>query len=51
MTVAQALSGEPCTVPIHSEPQGEAIGFGEGGDVYFTISEGVNQPIYRFSKQ
>ncbi len=51
-SIRQAFSGEACTVPVigtPEEPQGEAIAFAVGGPGYFTLSEGVDQPIYRFS--
>ncbi len=47
-TVGEALQGEPCSVPLHGEPQGEAIGFAADGASYFTVSEGVNQPLFHF---
>jgi hypothetical protein len=50
MSVADAMKGEPCPVPLHGEPQGEAIGFAVDDQAYFTISEFPNQPIYRFVK-
>lgn len=36
----------PCSAPLVFEPQGEAIGFTPDGTGYYTISEGVAQPIY-----
>lgn len=51
MTVAEAIQGEPCSVPLHGEPQGEAIGFAADDQAYFTISEFPSQPIYRFVKE
>jgi hypothetical protein len=50
MSVADAMKGEPCSVPLHGEPQGESIGFAADDQAYFTISEFANQPIYRFVK-
>lgn len=47
-TVAQALQGAPCTLFPESEPQGEAVGFSTKGPDFFSISERVNQPIYRY---
>ena len=34
--------------PLQMEPQGEAIAFSPDGHFYYTLSEGVRQPIYRF---
>jgi hypothetical protein len=51
MSIAEALAGEPCVIPIQGEPQGEALGFAVNGSGYFTISEGANQPIYFYAKQ
>jgi hypothetical protein len=39
-SVADALLGEACEVPLAFEPQGEAIGWLHGGDGYMTVSEG-----------
>jgi hypothetical protein len=50
--VGEALAGEPCDVPVvgpPEEPQGETIAFTPGGRGYYTLSEGVFQPIYEFS--
>ncbi|MFO0567199.1 MAG: hypothetical protein U0263_16195 [Polyangiaceae bacterium] len=49
-SVAAALAGEPCPVPVASEPQGEAIGFAADETGYFTLSEGTKQPLYFFAK-
>ena len=51
MTVGVALAGQPCTIPQKSEPQGEAIAFLADGSGYVTVSEGVNQPVWLFTKQ
>ncbi len=47
-SLADALGGAPCEAPSAIEPQGEAIAFNAGTDGYFTVSEGVNPPLYRF---
>lgn len=44
-TVAEALAGTPCNVPVAAEGQGEAVGFLGGGEGYLTIGEGVNAPV------
>ena len=52
-SVAEALAGEPCEVPVvgvPEEPQGEAIGFSPDGESYLTLSEGLDQPIYQYSR-
>ena len=51
MTVADALAGQPCVIPMHSEPQGEALGFAADGKGYYSTSEGANQPLYFYQKQ
>jgi len=45
-----AFDTAPCSVPLVSEPQGEAIGFDAFGFGYFTVSEGLYQPIYYFCR-
>jgi hypothetical protein len=47
-TIAEALERRPCTVPLHREPQGEAIAFSPDGRSYFTVSEGRHPPLYSF---
>jgi hypothetical protein len=49
-TVADAFAAAPCSVPLVGEPQGEGIGFDAFGFGYFTVSEGLHQPIYYFSR-
>ena len=52
-SIAAALAGEPCEVPVvgvPDEPQGEAVGFSADGLSYFTLSEGLDQPIYQYSR-
>lgn len=43
-----AFQGKSLTLPLSSEPQGEAIGFDPNGQGYYTISEGKDPPIYYF---
>lgn len=45
-----AFDSAPCTIPLVSEPQGEAISFDAFGFGYFTLSEGLYQPIYYFAR-
>ncbi|WP_434040832.1 MULTISPECIES: hypothetical protein [Sorangium] len=48
-TVAQALAGMPCDMPVADEEQGEAIAWLPGGWDYVTIGEGGEAPIHRVS--
>lgn len=45
-----AFEGEPCSLQLTSETQGEAFGFSSDGDGYFTVSEGKSEMLhaYRF---
>lgn len=45
-----ALAGTAHSIPIRSEPQGEAIGFDALGLGYYTVSENVHQPIYYYQQ-
>jgi hypothetical protein len=49
-SIADAFNTTPITIPLHSETQGEAIGFDPNGWGYYTTSEGSNQPIYYFDR-
>ena len=49
--VASAFAASACDAPIEREPQGEAVAFAANGAAYMTLSEGTNQPLYRFSVQ
>jgi hypothetical protein len=40
-SVADALAGEPCSVPVAVEKQGETVEWTPSGDGYLTISEGA----------
>jgi len=46
-----AFAGRECSVPLKIEPQGEAICFDADGCGYYTVSEGIYQPIYYFACQ
>jgi hypothetical protein len=48
-TVAQALAGMPCPLPLHEDLHGEALGFAADGSGYYTASEGDAQPIYWYA--
>jgi hypothetical protein len=47
-SIPEALEGQPCAVPLHKEPQGEAIAFSADGRSYFTVSEGRHPRLYSF---
>jgi hypothetical protein len=49
--LANIFLGQPCILPMGSEPQGEAIGFAADGSGFFTVSEGEGQPIYWFGRR
>jgi len=52
-SVSNALVANPITVPVigqPDEPNGEAIAFDPNGLGYYTLSEGVTQPIYFFAR-
>lgn len=44
-TVAQALAGEACQLPLATETQGEAVAWLGAGEGIMTIGEGVNPSI------
>jgi len=47
--IAQTLKRTPTKLPYTMEPQGEAIGFTPDGKAYYSISEGKNAVIYRYT--
>jgi len=47
----QAFENTMCIVPQVDEPQGEAICFEANGCGYYTVSEGLHQPIYYFARK
>lgn len=52
-SIAVALQREPIRLPYLPEPQGEAIGFSEDGNFYYTLSEakgGITPKVYRYDK-
>lgn len=51
MTVAAALAGMPCRLPLSLELQGEALGFAADGSGYYTVSEGTTPPIYFYARR
>ncbi len=50
-TVVSALSRPPKMLPYTQENQGEAFCWSTDARTYYTISEGVNAPVYRGSKK
>ena len=48
-TIGEAMLGDPCSMPLVAEQQGETIAIDADGRAYFTLSEGTNQPLWRFS--
>lgn len=49
-TVGDTLTSAGWSVPVASEPQGEAICFDDSGLNYLTVSEGSQPPIYHFQR-
>jgi hypothetical protein len=52
-TVSDALAASPITIPVIGqpiEPNGESIGFDPDAWGYYTLSEGVSQPLYFFPR-
>jgi hypothetical protein len=45
-SIADALVGVPCAVPIADEEQGEAITWTPGGGGYVTVSEGSHADLH-----
>lgn len=45
-----AFAGTPCSVPLASESQGEAIGFAWKNRGYYTVSEGTNKPLSYYAR-
>lgn len=48
-TIGEAMLGEPCPIPLAAEQQGETLAIDADGRGYFTLSEGSNQPLWRYS--
>jgi hypothetical protein len=49
-SVARALAGAPCPIPLANEGQGEALGFASDERGYFTLSEGRAVPISYYAR-
>lgn len=48
-SLGSTLTNSPSSVPYTSEPQGEAVGWQAHEKGYYTLSEGVSQPIYCYA--
>ena len=48
LPLSAIFSADGCPLPLKVEPQGEAIAFSPDGHFYYTLSEGMSQPIHRF---
>lgn len=49
--VEDALARPPCRAPAPPEPQGEAVAIDASSATLWTLSEGLNQPLYRIRAQ
>ena len=49
--LSDALRQEPTCAPYEIEPQGEAVCFDSRGGGYFTVSEGLNQPLWYYKQK
>lgn len=49
-SIGDVLAGSPITIPLASEPNGEALGFHPTGLGYYTLSEGYSQPLYFYRR-
>ncbi|MCA9663921.1 MAG: hypothetical protein KC486_36685, partial [Myxococcales bacterium] len=48
--LAEAFAGEPCSVPLSLELQGETLAIADDGGGYYTLSENVSQPLWWFAR-
>ena len=48
--LGDVLTSTGCPALLALEPQGEAICFDRFGCSYFTVSEGLSQPVYRYGR-
>jgi hypothetical protein len=49
--LAEAFAGEPCSVPLSLELQGETLAIADDGGGYYTLSENVSQPLWWFARE
>jgi hypothetical protein len=45
-TLAEALAGKPCPLPLPGQLQGESLGFAADGQGYWTLAEGEMMPLW-----
>lgn len=45
-SIGATLQGVPCTLPVASEGQGEAVAWSSDGMTYVTLSEGENESLF-----
>lgn len=50
-TLADAFAGAPCTIPLAVEPLAETLTVAPDGAGYYTLSEGVDRPLWWFTFQ
>ncbi|MCK4658201.1 MAG: hypothetical protein KAV82_01650 [Phycisphaerae bacterium] len=48
--LAEVFGGESCPLALQTEPQGEAICWAPEGLAYYTLSEGLHQPVWHFAR-
>ncbi|MBZ5711060.1 hypothetical protein [Nannocystis pusilla] len=48
-SLADALAGEPCTLPLAIEPQGETLTIAHDRSGYYTFSEGDHVPLWWYA--
>jgi hypothetical protein len=48
-SIADAFAGEPCTIPLAVEIQGETLAIAHDSAGYYTLSEGVNSPLWWYA--
>ena len=49
--LSATLQREATALPYSGEPQGEAICWDKAGSGFYTLSEGVKQPLYYYSRE
>jgi hypothetical protein len=50
-SVADALAGPPCPLPLPGQLQGETLGWSVDGQGYWTLAEGEDVPLWWVSRQ
>lgn len=49
LPLERVFASRPCRLTLLREPQGEAIAFGPQSQTIYSLSEGYNQPLYRYT--